>query len=144
MALHRHLLDLNTQKSIEVIDITASVRDFVKTIRLKEGFLHLASQHTTMGLVVNERCESLQKDLVDFLGRLAPPRASYRHDEVAGDGRPNTHSHLLAHLIPSQVTLVVSGGEPELGSWQSIFAIELDGPRRSRKIHLTALGNWGD
>src|SRR3989338_1004717 len=100
--------------------------------------------------------------MVDFLVRLVPPDGEYRHNLVAGDGRPNAHSHILSLMVPSQVTLVlhrqnlmvrtvphlqlsrerdvVEDGELDLGSGQSIFAIELDGPRKSREIALTAMG----
>jgi secondary thiamine-phosphate synthase enzyme len=139
MLSHHHTLTFTTQKPIEIIDITLFVKEFVEKIGLKEGLLTVASPHTTVGVVLNEHCEKLEQDMIDFLGRLAPPQAGYRHDQVASDGRPNAHSHLLSLLLPSQLTIVVSGGKLNLGTWQSLFLIELDGPRSSRKLNLTLM-----
>lgn len=140
MTFRHHTIQLRTVQPLEIIDITSQVRDFAGSCGVKEGLVVVASRHTTLGVVVNERCERLQQDMIDFLKRLAPPDGSYHHNLVATDGRPNAHSHLLSLVIPSQATILVSGGKPQLGQWQSVFAVELDGPRESREIILTAVG----
>jgi len=140
MVLHRHNLSLKTAQPLEIREITGEVESFVKNLGLSEGILVVASPHTTLGVVVNERCEELQKDMIEFLQGLAPSGGAYRHNRVAVDGRPNAHSHLLSLLIPSQVTLVVAEGRIQKGEWQSIFAIELDGPRTGRRIELSFMG----
>lgn len=140
MPFREHSFSLATIKPLEVVDVTSQVKSFVEACGLKAGLLHVASRHTTMGVVINERCEKLQEDMIDFLKRLAPPGRDYRHDTVASDGRPNAHSHLLSLVLPSQVTMSVANGRLNLGEWQSLFAVELDGPRPSRKIHLTWIG----
>lgn len=139
MTFTRHTIRLRTKNSLEVADITPQVKEFAQSCGLRDGLIVVASRHTTFGVVVNERCEKLQADMIDFLKRLAPAEGEYRHNRVAGDGRPNAHSHLLSLMVPSQVTLVVEDGGLDLGSWQSIFAVELDGPRKSREIALTAM-----
>jgi len=136
MFFHHSLL-FKTDQPLEIRDITEAVTAFIETTKVKEGLLIVASPHTTLGVVVNERCEALQKDMISFLKRLAPPSEPYLHNRVAVDGRPNAHSHLLSLLIPSQVTLVVTEGRIQKGEWQSLFAIELDGPRTERKVELT-------
>lgn len=136
----RHTLTIATKKPIEVIDLTDLVREFVAKSGCDSGLLHVMSPHTTMGLSVNERCERLQEDMIDFLGRIAPAQADYRHNRIAVDGRPNAHSHLLSLFLPGQLTLMVDGGQLKLGDWQSLFAIELDGPRPLRKIELNLIG----
>ncbi len=140
MALKEMNIGIETTRAIQVVDITDQVRAFVEKGGLKNGLLHVASRHTTLSIVINERCEKLQEDMVDFLKRLAPPDADYRHNRVAVDGRPNAHSHLLSMLLPSQVTLSLTDGRLNLGEWQSLFAVELDGPRPVRKVHLTWMG----
>lgn len=140
MKQQRYHVRLATQQPLELIDISAEVRSFFKEFPVREGLLHVASQHTTLGVVLNERCEELQKDMLDFLREVAPAQRDYRHNKVAVDGRPNAHSHLLGLLIPSQLSLVVADGRLELGRWQSVFAVELDGPRPERTISLTLIG----
>jgi secondary thiamine-phosphate synthase enzyme len=140
MPFHHHTLTFTTKNPIEIIDITASVKKFVEEVGVQEGLLTVASPHTTVGVVINERCEKLEQDMINFLGRLAPAQAAYQHNQVASDGRPNAHSHLLSLLLPSQLTIVISGGKLNLGKWQSVFMIELDGPRPERKVNLSLMG----
>ncbi len=56
---------------------------------------------------------------------------------MAGD---NAHSHMLGLFMNSSETIPVAGGEMVLGSWQSIFFIELDGPRERRGLDLQIMG----
>lgn len=140
MNFQKKILTFSTKQPIEIIDFTPEVRLFLKEAALQRGLLHLATQHTTTALMINERCPELQKDMIDFLNRLAPGVGEYRHNRVAVDGRPNTHSHLLSMLLPNQQSLAFSEGRLELGDWQSIFLIELDGPRPIRKIQMTLIG----
>ncbi len=140
MNFFKKVLIFATTQPLEILEIGPEVRLFLKETGLQGGLLHLATQHTTTALMVNERCPELQKDMIDFLNRLAPASMEYRHNKVAADGRPNTHSHLLSMLFPTQQTLVVSENRLELGDWQSIFLVELDGPRPERKVNLTFIG----
>lgn len=132
--------EIETKSPLELIDISEEVRGFAEHSGFKSAFLIVASAHTTSALVINEKCAELQKDMLDFLTRLVPPEGNYRHNKVAVDGRPNSHSHLLALFMSSQVSLVLQNSKLQLGEWQSIFFVELDGPRNSRKITLTLMG----
>jgi secondary thiamine-phosphate synthase enzyme len=140
MQFHTKTLNFETSQPIILLDITHEVRMFAEGFGLTHGMLTVASGHTTLGVVLNERCDELQKDMVDFLGRLAPLNGDYRHNRVAQDGRPNTHSHLLSLLIPSAQTILLTNGHLVLGKWQSVFLVELDGPRPLRKVQLTLMG----
>src|SRR5262245_16646793 len=140
MQFHTKTLIFETSQPILLLDITREVRMFAESFGLTHGMLTVASEHTTLGIVLNERCDELQKDMVDFLSRLAPSKGEYRHNLVAQDGRANAHSHLLSLLIPSAQTIVLINGHLALGKWQSVFLAELDGPRPLRKVHLTLMG----
>src|SRR4030095_14413347 len=140
MRFHSKTFHVETRAPIELIDVTSEVRHYVEGLGLKQGQLVISSRHTTVGVVLNERCEELQKDMLEFLKRLAPPEGDYRHNRVASDGRPNAHSHLISLLIPSSQTVLLEEGRLSLGPWQSIFLVELDGPRSERKLTLAAMG----
>lgn len=133
-------LEIQTRQPIEFVDLTEQIRGLAESSGLKNAFLMVASAHTTAAVVVNEKCPELQKDILDFLTRLVPPGEKYRHNQVAVDGRPNTHSHLLSLFMASQVSLMLKNSKLELGAWQSIFFVELDGPRENRKVNLTLMG----
>lgn len=140
----RHSLKFETREPIEVLELTEEIRKFVFDRSLKDGLLLVASPHTTMGVVINENCPKLNRDIVAFLKKLAPPEAKYFHNEDTVDGRPNAHSHLLSMVVPNQVTIAVNAGKLDLGTWQSVFAVELDGPRFARQVNLSFLGETND
>lgn len=133
-------MELITTEPIELIDITPHLHDFCKKIRVKEGVIVVTSQHTTAGIKINEKCDLLEKDLKSFLKKLAPPDENYHHNHEALDGRKNAHSHLLSYLLSHSETVIVKNGDILLGNWQSLFFIELDGPRASRTVVMTYLG----
>ena len=97
--------------------------------------MHLQSLHTTVGLAVNENEPLLLRDFQNLLEKLAPRGAGYEHDdfarrmEVALDEPVNGHAHCRQLLLTGFATLLVEDGELVLGRWQSVFAVELDGPR---------------
>jgi secondary thiamine-phosphate synthase enzyme len=107
--------------------------------------VNIQTRHTTTGLLVNEHEPLLLEDLTRFLERLAPRDTRYAHDElhrrtgVPPDERPNGHSHAKASLLRTAETLNVVGARLQLGRWQRVLLVELDGPR-SREVSLVALG----
>lgn len=140
MKLNHQILSLVTQKPIQVMDITERVSQFCKENSIQNGLVIVKSLHTTGGVRVNEKCDHLFRDLENFLTRLAPPKANYFHNHEAIDGRNNAHSHLLSFLMGSTEVIPVNSGDLKLGTWQSIFFVELDGPRRERQVSLTGIG----
>jgi secondary thiamine-phosphate synthase enzyme len=95
--------------------------------------------------VVNENEPLLLEDFQDLLERWAPEGARYRHNDLgarlapAPDERRNAHAHARALVLGASVSLHVAAGAVELGEWQSIFLVELDGPR-SRTVSVQVLG----
>jgi secondary thiamine-phosphate synthase enzyme len=141
MKILRDRIALATAAPIEIIDITGQVRDWVATSGIRDGLLTLISLHTTARLNVNEREAQLQRDMVTHLKRLVPRDGDWLHNLATVDGRDNAHSHLLGLFMSASETIPVADGALVLGAWQSIFFIELDGPRPSRSVELQLLGN---
>ncbi|MCG6897399.1 MAG: secondary thiamine-phosphate synthase enzyme YjbQ [Thiocapsa sp.] len=131
---------LRTRAPIEIIDVTALVRAEVERSGIARGQVTLFSPHTTAFVCLNEREQMLQQDMLDYLGRLAPPDGDYRHNRDPVDGRLNAHSHLLGLFMNASETIPVAEGCLLLGGWQSIFFVELDGPREARRIQLQVVG----
>ena len=133
---------------LEFVDITSRLEAVVSTIRLETGWVNVQTRHTTTGLLVNEHEALLLEDLEALLDRLAPRHERYAHDElhrridVPPDERPNGHSHAKASLLRTAETLNVVGGRLQLGRWQRVLLVELDGPR-PREVSLVALGTGG-
>src|SRR5438874_9700710 len=105
--------------------------------------------HTTLGIAVNENEPLLHRDFENLLERLAPTGAGYEHDDFSRRfdvplGEPvNGHAHCRQLLLTAFATLLVEDGQLVLGRWQSVFAVELDGPRH-RQLALQLDGDFAD
>ena len=141
MRILTHRLVVATSRPIEIHDITAPVREWVRASGVQHGLLTVMSPHTTARITINEREAELQQDMIRWLEQLAPASAPYGHNRAPVDDRLNAHSHLLGLFLNASESIPVSDGDIELGGWQSLFFIELDGPRAQRdvKLHLLAV-----
>ena len=140
MKILRTRIEFETVEPIQILDMTGQVRDWLKTTGVREGLLMVTSPHTTARVNVNEREAQLQKDMVTYLKRLVPCDGDWLHNLATVDGRDNAHSHILGLFMNSSESIPVAGGKMILGGWQSIFFVELDGPRERRALELQIMG----
>lgn len=135
----QYTIPLATEAPIQILDVTETVREHHRQSGIRNGSLTLLSQHTTAFINLNEREPRLQEDMLTHLKRLVPRDGDYRHNEAPVDGRDNAHAHLMGLFMNASETLPILDGELCLGQWQSIFFIELDGPRPERRLiaHFT-------
>ncbi|HEY9245665.1 MAG TPA: secondary thiamine-phosphate synthase enzyme YjbQ [Candidatus Methanoperedens sp.] len=129
-------MDIRTTKNTELVDITDSVRKIVQESRIRDGLCVISTSHTTGGIIINENENGLKKDIIEMLEGLVPENKNYAHDMIDN----NAHSHLRAVLIGASESLPIENGHLILGTWQSIFFVELDGPR-NRRINVKILGD---
>ena len=137
---------IDTQHPTQFIDLTDEVTAFVTESRIHTGLVNVQGLHTTTAVIVNEHDPLLLSDVAALLERIAPQDGVYRHDNLSLRTsncvlaeRPNGHSHCRAVLLAPSVSLNIAGGRLQLGIWQRIFLVELDGPR-TRNISLVATG----
>ncbi|MFN8669971.1 MAG: secondary thiamine-phosphate synthase enzyme YjbQ [Gemmatimonadaceae bacterium] len=135
-----HRLALATVHPIEILDLTDTVRAWVRESGVRHGLLTVMSPHTTARITINEREGELQKDMVRFLEWLAPADGEYGHNRAPVDDRLNAHSHLIGLFLNASESIPVVDGHLLLGGWQSLFFLELDGPRASREVVLHLMG----
>ena len=140
MILVRHRLRMASAEAIQFIDVTREVFAWVRSTGVREGLLTLSSPHTTARVTCNEAEPRLQQDMLAFLEKLAPRDGDYDHNQETVDDRPNAHAHLLGLFMNATETIPIEDGAPALGRWQSIFFVELDGPREGRELLLQAMG----
>lgn len=117
--------EVTTDGRSEVRDVTDRVAAALPADA--DGVCTVFCRHTTAGLVVNEAEPRLLEDVERFLSELVPDKG-WAHDELDG----NADSHLRALLLGPSATIPVSGGEPDLGTWQAVLLVECDGPRTRR------------
>jgi secondary thiamine-phosphate synthase enzyme len=129
-------VDFHSSAPTQFVDLTDRIRDEIALAGLRNGRVYLQSLHTTVGLAVNENEPLLLRDFEAMLERLAPMGAGYEHDDferrfdIPLDEPVNGHAHCRQLLLSAFLTLLVEEGELVLGRWQSLFAVELDGPRQ--------------
>jgi secondary thiamine-phosphate synthase enzyme len=140
MKIIHQQITLETAAPIAVIDITAQVRELCRATCMRDGLVTLISPHTTAHINLNEHEPALQQDMLDFLSRFVPRAGDYRHNRHPVDGRDNAHSHLMGLFMNATETIPIVNGDLMLGGWQSIFFIELDGPRVQRRVLLQFIG----
>ena len=140
MKLLRDRIVVATSAPVEMLDLTALIRQWVAASGVRSGLLTVMSTHTTARVTINEREPRLQQDMVEFLQRLAPSDAIYAHNAETVDDRPNAHAHLLGLFLNASETIPVADGRLVMGDWQSIFVVELDGPRSQRELQLQIMG----
>jgi len=124
-------MDIQTTTRTELIDITDRVRALVKESGIKDGICVITTRHTTSGIIVNENERGLRADILDMLGSLVPEDRKYAHNSIDN----NADAHLRAALLGMSETIPIEDGHLVLGTWQSIFFVELDGPRK-RSINI--------
>jgi secondary thiamine-phosphate synthase enzyme len=116
---------IKTSRRAEYIDITNTVRATVRDSGISEGICLVYVPHTTAAVTINEHADpSVVRDLLVQLADMVPEGNEYTHAEG------NSDSHIKTTLTGPSISLIVSGGEPILGTWQGIFFCEYDGPRR--------------
>ena len=107
------------------LDITKQIRLVVRDSGIKSGLCHVFIPHTTAAVTINENADpNVREDILNCLEKIAPSTGSfYRHPEG------NAHAHIKAGLMGSDISVFVEAGQLVLGTWQSIFLCEFDGPR---------------
>jgi secondary thiamine-phosphate synthase enzyme len=130
----REVIDLKTDERIEIHDITHEIQLILEHNSCKNGVVNIYSRHSTSGIVINENERGLLKDFQAALENLVPSNLNYQHNRIDN----NADSHIRSFLIGNTVTIPLNNGKLDLGTWQSIFFVELDGPRR-RKVTVTVM-----
>ena len=133
MTVKNHSIKINTNRNFEIIDITSTINELID---VENGIISIFSKHSTSAIVVNENESGLLNDLEFTLNNLITEKFTYQHDRIDD----NAKSHLKSFLLSSSECLPIKNGRLDLGTWQSVFFIELDGPRHGRTISLTIIG----
>jgi len=117
--------NVTTTARTEFVNITALVQKAVSETAAKNGTVTVFVPHTTAGVTINENADpDVVSDIETVLDRAIPWSAGYRH------GEGNSAAHVKASLMGSSVTIIVDGGKLQLGTWQSVYFCEFDGPRQ--------------
>jgi len=139
--IFRKELAISTHKRMEIQDITNTITQVVKESKIVNGLVHLWVPHATAAIAVNEHDTDLWDDILTVFERLALMNGNYRHNAKYSwtASEQNAHAHILNCLIKPSVTVPLENGKMQLGTWQSVLFIEMDGSR-TRQIQVQVIG----
>jgi secondary thiamine-phosphate synthase enzyme len=125
-------INVSTRSRSQFVNITSQVAKAVAEMGVKDGVVTVFVPHTTAGVTINENADpDVTADMSDALDRMVPWEAGYRH------GEGNSAAHVKASMMGSSVQVILEKGQLQLGTWQSIYFCEFDGPR-SRNVWVKA------
>lgn len=152
MVVIKRSLNIDSSSNFQIIDITSDISSILNEINnenedkwnngeygdnnIKNGIVNIFTKHSTSAIVINENERGLLADFEKALKEIVKEKDNYRHDLIDN----NAASHIRAFLLGSSQSIPINDGRLGLGTWQSIFFIELDGPRSNRTIDLTFIG----
>ena len=135
MSVYSKELSVPSRKRVELISITSHVASVVSESKIKTGICLLFSPHTTTAIFTNENESNLLTDIEEALEKLIPVGDPYRHNRIDS----NADAHLRGILVSNSLTVPIEGGSLALGTWQTLFFADLDGPRH-RRMTVTVVG----
>jgi len=121
--------------------VTQLIEKEVPELReIEHGILHVFIQHTSASLTVNENADpTVREDFESHFDRAVPENAPYyRHTAEGPDDMP---AHIKASLLGASVTVPISSGRLNLGTWQGIYLCEHRDRGGPRRLVVTAIGS---
>jgi len=127
-----------TERKVEVINVTQQISDMVGDI--ENGLALFYLPHTTAALLVCEDESKLRSDLAHVAQNWLANCRPFKHIRR---GNPNTEAHLLSAFGGTRLTVAIEEGVLDLGEYQNILLLEMDGPRQ-RRIRCKVVMSQGD
>jgi secondary thiamine-phosphate synthase enzyme len=117
-----------------MIDMTGAVKKAVAESGVTEGLCTVFVPHTTAGVTVNENADpDVPRDMLMEIEKIVPLDDGYAHSEG------NSAAHIKSTLFGCSANVIVADGQLCLGTWQSVFFCEFDGPRE-RNVWVQVTG----
>ncbi len=126
----KEILRIRTTKRTSIVNITPYIREILKRSGVREGLCLVYVPHTTASVFINEGADpDVLKDIVYTLEKLIPwEDPSYEHAEG------NSAAHIKSAIIGNSRIVPISEGNLLLGTWESVFLAEFDGPRERKVV----------
>lgn len=123
------VLNIKSKSKTEFIDITDDIHEAIKEAGVKSGICCIYVPHTTAGITINEGADpSVKRDILTTLNKLIPFEGNYQHMEG------NSAAHIKSTIVGVSQSIIIEEGKALLGTWQSVYFCEFDGPRHRRVI----------
>lgn len=125
-----YTFNVQTPQTTAMIDITKKVQEAVTKSQVKDGLCVVFIPHTTAAVTINENADpDVVRDFLMEINKVIPFSDGYYHIEG------NSAAHIKSSLMGFSETVIIKDFRLLLGTWQSIYLTEFDGPR-TRKVHV--------
>ncbi|MCT4583860.1 MAG: secondary thiamine-phosphate synthase enzyme YjbQ [Peptostreptococcaceae bacterium] len=127
--------NIQTKKEQQFVDITNMINEAINKSEIKSGFALVYCPHTTAGITINENGDpDVVRDIIMQLNKVIPVNGDYRHFEG------NSHAHLKSSYMGTDKNIIIHDGKLLLGTWQSVYFCDFDGPR-NRRVFLKIIAD---
>jgi secondary thiamine-phosphate synthase enzyme len=118
--------------------ITDEILQKIDISNIQIGTIHLFLQHTSASLSINENCEKeVRIDLENLMNEIADDKPYYTHTYEGDDDMP---AHVKSSILGCSLTIPITNGKLNLGTWQGIYLGEHRYHVGNRKIIITIMG----
>jgi len=138
MVIENGSIKFSTKGKTDIVDLTGKLQKIVRAARVSDGLVSVFVAGATGAVTTIEYESGLIDDFKEFLERLIPKDADYKHNLSHADR--NGHSHVRASLLGPSLTVPVRNGAAVLGVWQQVVFIEMDNRPRQRTLMITVIG----
>lgn len=120
--------------------ITQEILNELSEIKeVKSGLLNLFIQHTSASLTINENVSSdVRRDMERHFNQMVPENASYYEHTL--EGSDDMPAHIKSSLLGPSLTIPVTSGKLNLGTWQGIYLCEHRDNGGPRRMVITIMG----
>lgn len=136
MKIYTEQITLQTKKAREVVNITSQVKAAMDKSGFHDGIILVSTLHSNAAIIVNDEEPGFLEDLDAWLNQLAPARDDYKHK---GRFESNSSIHFQSLLLHHQEIVAFAEGRLDLGPWQFVLFVELDG-LRPKRILIKVMG----
>ncbi|HEY6332082.1 MAG TPA: secondary thiamine-phosphate synthase enzyme YjbQ [Blastocatellia bacterium] len=127
-------ITISSKRNKQVLDITSKAEQVLSRSGVTEGLCNVFVMHTTAAITTGEAIEGTDEDLMEVLERLIPD-IDFRHAHDPS----HAPDHMISSILGPGVTVPISNGRLQLGTWQRILFVECNGPR-DRECIVTVVG----
>ena len=118
--------------------ITSQIETVLLNYNLKIGTINIFIQHTSASLTINENVDpSVRKDMENFYNDIVDDKSYYLHTYEGLDDMP---AHIKTSILGQSLTIPITNGRLNLGTWQGIYFGEHRDNSSSRKLIVTLIG----
>jgi len=122
-------ISVRSSQHTQFINIDRDIQRVLSSSNVQQGICHVFIPHTTAAVTINENADpDVVSDMAMILERMAPWTGGYAHMEG------NAAAHVKASLMGFSETIPIQNGRLVLGTWQSIYFCEFDGPRHRKAL----------